>query len=223
MKEIGPDLGKGRWKYRSGVLADNGSIYCSPRSTKHFLKITPKEGGDAKVEVTTLSFKQIEWGLNEEHYDKPLAIQHRAANNQQAGWDVENRTGGAIILTCSGPPQDFSSWATLLVCEQQSWRRKRRRQSTFWSHPKGGYETCDKGNITWSTEREVDEESGFPAILYIEDFATSAIVLALTVSGHAIAGNPNQHQGTWNYVWLVDDEEAIKQSNQTEQAQTQEQ
>ena len=48
---VGPDLGEGGGKYWNGVRAENGCIYCiAGYLTKHFLKITPNEGGDAEVQ-----------------------------------------------------------------------------------------------------------------------------------------------------------------------------
>ena len=53
MREIGPDLGAGGRKYRNGIRAENGSIYCIPYiGAIQFLKITPVEGGeDAMVRI----------------------------------------------------------------------------------------------------------------------------------------------------------------------------
>ena len=60
VKEIGPGLGeagssndsrRGPCKYWKGILAGNGSIYCVPNHAKHFLKISPREGRDAKIQV----------------------------------------------------------------------------------------------------------------------------------------------------------------------------
>ena len=60
IKEIGPDLGAYKNKYKIGVKAGNGSIYCLPDRTNysirscphdHILKITPMEGQDAKVVI----------------------------------------------------------------------------------------------------------------------------------------------------------------------------
>ena len=56
MKKIGLDLGDDAWKYNKGIRAKNGSIYCLPQldrynNAKYILKITPNDGGDAKVEV----------------------------------------------------------------------------------------------------------------------------------------------------------------------------
>ena len=50
-KEIGPDLDNKKNRYINGIMADNGSIYCLSYGSKNILKITPKEGGDAEVEV----------------------------------------------------------------------------------------------------------------------------------------------------------------------------
>lgn len=51
-REIGQDVGKEADKYSRGVRAANGSIYCVPGwSKKHFLKITPRGGGDAEVQI----------------------------------------------------------------------------------------------------------------------------------------------------------------------------
>jgi hypothetical protein len=38
-KDIGPDLGEGGYKWRSGVLAGNGKIYCIPYCSDKILKI----------------------------------------------------------------------------------------------------------------------------------------------------------------------------------------
>ena len=52
MKEIGPDLGDGDGKFTYGIKANNGSIYCIPYfRTEHFLKITPKDGGNAEIKL----------------------------------------------------------------------------------------------------------------------------------------------------------------------------
>ena len=63
IKEIGPDLGNEQWKYKNGVKAGNGSIYCLPHYAKYILKITPRDGQDADVQV--LKDKQLpigRWG-----------------------------------------------------------------------------------------------------------------------------------------------------------------
>ena len=52
IKEIGPDLGIGGYKYGKGIRANNGSIYCPPSyKLKPFLKITPLERGGANVRI----------------------------------------------------------------------------------------------------------------------------------------------------------------------------
>ena len=53
IKEIGPDLitERGINRYLSIVKGKNGSIYCSPILANQFLKITPKEGGGADVQI----------------------------------------------------------------------------------------------------------------------------------------------------------------------------
>ena len=50
-KEIGPDLGDRECKYKYGIKANDGSIYCVPTIfSKYFLKITPRNG-DAEVQI----------------------------------------------------------------------------------------------------------------------------------------------------------------------------
>jgi len=44
LTEIGPDLGEGRYKWRCGVRANTGSIYCAPYGADHILKIDPIQG-----------------------------------------------------------------------------------------------------------------------------------------------------------------------------------
>jgi hypothetical protein len=44
LTEIGPDLGDGRHKWRCGVLANTGSIYCAPFHADHILKIDTIQG-----------------------------------------------------------------------------------------------------------------------------------------------------------------------------------
>ena len=52
IKEIGPDLGNQYGaKYRNGIKAANGSIYCMPRWAKYLLKIIPGEGQNAEVQI----------------------------------------------------------------------------------------------------------------------------------------------------------------------------
>ena len=53
IKSIGPLLTEVR--YLNGIRANNGSIYCVPFGCDddYFLKITPKEGGDAEVKILT--------------------------------------------------------------------------------------------------------------------------------------------------------------------------
>lgn len=64
VKEIGPDLGLGAWKYRNGIKANNGSIYCFPDFATYLLKITPEEQ-DAKVQI--LEDDLIPW--SDDDYD----------------------------------------------------------------------------------------------------------------------------------------------------------
>lgn len=52
INEIGPDLQEHYYQYKSGILVNDGCIYCMPYgTTNHFLKITPKEGEDAEVHI----------------------------------------------------------------------------------------------------------------------------------------------------------------------------
>ena len=51
VKEIGPHLGFRCEKYKNGIQANNGSIYCMPHETKHFLNIIPAEGKDTEVQI----------------------------------------------------------------------------------------------------------------------------------------------------------------------------
>ena len=52
IKEIGPDLSNQYGaKYRNGIKAANGSIYCMPRWAKYLLKIIPGEGQNAEVQI----------------------------------------------------------------------------------------------------------------------------------------------------------------------------
>jgi hypothetical protein len=44
MTEIGPDLGEGYSKWKCGVLANTGSIYCAPYCVDHILKIDTIRG-----------------------------------------------------------------------------------------------------------------------------------------------------------------------------------
>jgi hypothetical protein len=44
LTEIGPDLGEGGYKWRFGVRANNGRIYCAPYCANHILKIDPIQG-----------------------------------------------------------------------------------------------------------------------------------------------------------------------------------
>ena len=51
IKEIGPDLGYRVDKYRNGIKAHNGSIYCMPDIGSYILKIIPGEGQNAEVQI----------------------------------------------------------------------------------------------------------------------------------------------------------------------------
>ena len=44
LTEIGPDFGDGGLKWRCGVRANTGSIYCAPYNTEHILKINTNDG-----------------------------------------------------------------------------------------------------------------------------------------------------------------------------------
>jgi hypothetical protein len=44
LTEIGPDLGRGEMKWKCGVLANTGSIYCAPFNALHILKIDTIDG-----------------------------------------------------------------------------------------------------------------------------------------------------------------------------------
>jgi hypothetical protein len=44
LTEIGPDLGDDEWKWKCGVLANTGSIYCAPYWAEHILKIDTIQG-----------------------------------------------------------------------------------------------------------------------------------------------------------------------------------
>jgi len=44
LTEIGPDLGKGEAKWKCGVRANTGSIYCAPYYADHILKINTNDG-----------------------------------------------------------------------------------------------------------------------------------------------------------------------------------
>jgi hypothetical protein len=44
LTEIGPDLGEGGYKWRCGVRANTGDIYCAPYCANHILKIDPIQG-----------------------------------------------------------------------------------------------------------------------------------------------------------------------------------
>ena len=57
VKEIGPYLGKEINKYKYGIKANNGVIYCMPYRAKYILKITTREGQDAEVSI--LKKKQL--------------------------------------------------------------------------------------------------------------------------------------------------------------------
>jgi hypothetical protein len=44
LTEIGPDLGEGGYKWKCGVRANTGSIYCAPHCADHILKINTNDG-----------------------------------------------------------------------------------------------------------------------------------------------------------------------------------
>ena len=74
LKEIGPNLDGENFNYGKGIRAENGSIYCMPGyRTKFFLKITPMEGGDAKVQILK---------------DKPLPRQAYSMWKAEDSWEA---------------------------------------------------------------------------------------------------------------------------------------
>ena len=68
LTEIGPDFGEGGWKWRCGVRAKNGNIYCAPYDADHILKININDGT-----VETLDNVELpdEWG---DYWSGALAI-----------------------------------------------------------------------------------------------------------------------------------------------------
>jgi outer membrane protein assembly factor BamB len=54
LTEIGPDLGRGSWKWACGVRANNNTIYCAPMNADHILKIDTIQGT-----VETLDYVEL--------------------------------------------------------------------------------------------------------------------------------------------------------------------
>jgi len=62
IKEIGPDLGSQWGKYWNGINGNNGSIYCLPHRAEYILKITPRKGKDAEIQILkTKNFSGEKW------------------------------------------------------------------------------------------------------------------------------------------------------------------
>ena len=53
MKQIGPDLGGGLFKWNDGVMADSGVIYCIPFKSDKVLKIDTNVGDNNGNVIST--------------------------------------------------------------------------------------------------------------------------------------------------------------------------
>jgi outer membrane protein assembly factor BamB len=62
LTEIGPDLGGGGAKWKCGVLANTGSIYCAPYRAEHILKIDTIQGTVETLDNVRLP-ETGDWGL----------------------------------------------------------------------------------------------------------------------------------------------------------------
>ena len=101
LKEIGPNLDGENFNYK-GIRAENGSIYCMPGyRTKFFLKITPMEGGDAKVQILK---------------DKPLPRQAYSMWRAEDSWEaiyVSQRMD--VYIICLFLPVVYLNWIRVVM------------------------------------------------------------------------------------------------------------